>query len=287
MVLASAWTAPQAQPLEVVATTPSLGMLARAVGGDQVRVRVLAPDDRDPHYLDARPSYMAAVRRADLLLEMGAGLEEGWLPAVLSGAANPAVNEGRRGHFRASDTLSLRRSVTMDGPNVGHVHAEGNPHFNIDPLRMAVLADALAKRMGQLRTEKADYFLARSEDAAQRLRQHARALADRIPADRQFVAYHEDLDYLEEWLPVKVLGYLEPVPGVPPTARHLRRLVRDLEGREGRVLHARYQPSRGAGFLQRHLGWDIHAVSLEPPVDADLEGYLELMSQWAAVFGGG
>ena len=287
MVLAGAWTAPQAQPLEVVATTPSLGMLARAVGGDQVRVRVLAPHDRDPHYLDARPSYMAAVRRADLLLEVGAGLEEGWLPAVLSGAANPAVNEGRPGHFRAADALSLRRSVTMDGPNVGHVHAEGNPHFNIDPLRMAELAGALAKRMGQLRTEKADYFLAQSEDAAQRLRRHARALADRIPGEQQFVAYHEDLDYLEEWLPVRVLGYLEPVPGVPPTARHLRGLVQDLEGSEGRVLHARYQPSRGAEFLQRHLGWDIHTVSLEPPVDADLKGYLELMSHWAAVFEGG
>ncbi|WP_019625877.1 metal ABC transporter substrate-binding protein [Thioalkalivibrio sp. ALJT] len=267
--------------LNIVATTSSLGVLAREIGADQAEVRVLAPPDRDAHYLDARPSFMAALRRADMLLELGAGLEEGWLPAAQRGANNRAINSGQPGHFRGADQVELRRSITMDGPNMGHVHAEGNPHFNSDPLRLAELALALGQRMGELRPEHADTFMERAEHTAERLRAHAEALAEQVAPDQRIVVYHEDLDYLEEWLPVEVVGYLEPAPGIPPTARHLRRLVGDLEGTEGTVLYAEFQPPRGAEFLERNLGWPTHAVPLDPPADAGLDGYLELMSTWA------
>ncbi|TVP84391.1 MAG: zinc ABC transporter substrate-binding protein [Thioalkalivibrio sp.] len=267
--------------LNVVATTSSLGALAREIGADRAEVRVLAPPDRDAHYLDARPSFMAALRRADLLLELGAGLEEGWLPAAQRGANNRAINSGQPGHFRGADQVELRRSITMDGPNMGHVHAEGNPHFNADPLRMAELALALGERMGELRPDHADDFMQRAEHTAERLHDHAKALAAQVQPGQRIVVYHEDLDYLEEWLPVEIVGYLEPAPGIPPTARHLRRLVSDLEGTEGTVLYAIFQPARGAEFLERNLGWSSQAVPLDPPADATLDGYLELMTLWA------
>ncbi|ADC72925.1 periplasmic solute binding protein [Thioalkalivibrio sp. K90mix] len=267
--------------LNIVATTSSLGALAREIGGDEAEVRVLAPPDRDAHYLDARPSFMAALRRADMLLELGAGLEEGWLPAAQRGANNRAINSGQPGHFRAADKVELRRSITMDGPNMGHVHEEGNPHFNADPLRMAELALALGQRMGELRPDHAEAFVQRAEAAAESLREHAEKLAERVEPDQRIVVYHEDLDYLEEWLPVEIVGYLEAAPGIPPTARHLRSLVDDLEGTEGTVLYAEFQPPRGAEFLERNLGWPTHAVPLDPPADSGLDGYLELMSTWA------
>ncbi|WP_018866694.1 MULTISPECIES: metal ABC transporter substrate-binding protein [unclassified Thioalkalivibrio] len=267
--------------LNVVATTSSLGALAREIGGDQAEVRVLAPPDRDAHYLDARPSFMAALRRADMLLELGAGLEEGWLPAAQRGASNRAINSGQPGHFRAADMIELRRSITMDGPNMGHVHEEGNPHFNADPRRMAELALALGQRMGELRPDHADSFMERAERTADRLRTHAETLAEQVVPEQRIVVYHEDLDYLEEWLPVEIVGYLEPAPGIPPTARHLRSLVDDLEGTEGTVLYAEFQPPRGAEFLERNLGWPSHAVPLDPPADSSLDGYLDLMTTWA------
>ena len=267
--------------LNIVATTSSLGALAREIGGDETEVRVLAPPDRDAHYLDARPSFMAALRRADMLLEIGAGLEEGWLPAAQRGANNRAINSGQPGHFRSADMIELRRSITLDGPNMGHVHEEGNPHFNADPLRMAEIAIALGDRMGQLRPDHADTIMERAESTAERLRNHAKTLAEKVVPDQRIVVYHEDLDYLEEWLPVEIVGYLEPAPGIPPTARHLRSLVSDLEDTEGTVLYAGFQPARGAEFLERNLGWPSHAVPLDPPADSSLDGYLELMSTWA------
>lgn len=265
--------------LNVVATTSSVGALAREIGAEAVSVRVLAPPDRDAHYLDARPSFMAALRRADLLLEMGAGLEEGWLPAAVRGAANPSINSGRPGRFIAAEFLHLRRSITMDEPGMGHVHAEGNPHFNSDPLRMAEVAVALGKRLAELMPERAEHFDTRARQTADQLVQRATELAAQLP-ERRIVVYHEDLDYLEEWLPVTVVGYLEPSPGVPPTARHLRRLVEELQNTEGNILHAVFQPDRGARFLEHHLGWPRAAVPLDPPIDAALDGYLELMATW-------
>ncbi|SDU06048.1 metal ABC transporter substrate-binding protein [Halopseudomonas salegens] len=269
--------------MRVVATTPSLGMLANAIGGDQVSVRVLAPADRDVHYLDARPSYMATMRRADLLLSVGAGLEEGWLPAALSGSANPGINQGRPGHFRAADFLRLRESITLDGPNMGHVHAEGNPHFTLDPRRMATLAVALAERMGQLQPTQATYFADQATRLAARLHSEADNLAASVTAGQRYVSYHEDLDYLSEWLPVEVVGYLEPVPGIPPTARHLRELTDSLAGTEGRVLFAVFQPERGGRYLQEQLGWSVHPLPLEP-AEPTLDSYLSLLAQWTRVF---
>ncbi len=274
---------PAAAQMRVVATTPSLGVLAAEIGGDQVSVRVLAPADRDVHYLDARPSYMAAMRRADLLLEVGAGLEEGWLPAALRGAANPTINEGRPGHFRAADFIELRESITVSGPNMGHVHAEGNPHFTIDPLRMAQLGKVFAERLGQLQPEHAGNFARAAEDLAQRLEQRAAELAAQVEPGQRYVSYHEDLDYLSEWLPVEIVGYLEPVPGIPPTARHLRELSESLRGTQGRVLYAVFQPARGANYLRDQINWSGHPLPLEP-AEATLDSYLELMAQWAGAF---
>lgn len=269
--------------LRVVATTNSLGALVQAVGADQVELRVLAAPDRDTHALDARPSFMAALRRADLLLEVGAGLEEGWLPAAVSGAANPAINSGRPGRFRAADFVPLRPSVTLEGPNMGHVHAEGNPHFTLDPVRMGQLAHALAERLGQLQPDQADVFAERAALVADQLQQQAAQLAAVVSPGQRYLAYHEDLDYLSEWLPVEVVGYLEPVPGVPPSAGHLRGLIERLSGSEGRVLFALFQPERGPRYLQQQLGWSMQAVALEPATPS-MASYLALMGQWAEAF---
>lgn len=275
----------QDKPLQVVATTPSLGVLIREIGGEHVRVRVLSPPDRDPHYLDARPSFMAALRRADLVVAIGAGLEEGWLPAALTGAANPNLNPGRLGHFVAADALTLRPSITVDGPNLGHVHPEGNPHFHIDPLRMAQLAKPLASHLANFRPQFEGEFIEQARYVAQRLQDQAQRLAHQTIPGQHFITYHEDFDYLEEWLPVKNVGYLEPIPGVPPTARHLHQLIEMLGDKDaGVILHAVFQSAQGGEFLHRHLGWPRHSLAIEPAQTGNLDDYLALMQAWAEVF---
>lgn len=285
LALLSVATLAQAQ-IQVAATTSAMGMLARTVGGDAVEVTVLAPPDRDAHYLEARPSMMAALRRADLVAAIGAELEVGWLPAALRGAANPNLNPGRPGYFEAAAQVDL---IGVGGPAdraLGDVHPAGNPHVNMDPVRMAQVATALAERLGEFDPANRERFRANARDFEQQVQALLPRWQAQVAAAPGVVFYHEDADYLAYLLEVPVLGIIEPLPGIPPTARHLRDLVRDLQGREGVVIRAVFHPERGPKYVAEQLGWPLVTLPLDPPLQADAADYLRLIDRWVAAMAG-
>ena len=266
--------------VRVVATVPNMGMLAETVGGDAVRVTVLAPPDRDAHYLEARPSMMAALRRADLVVAVGAELEVGWLPAALQGAHNPDVQPGRLGYFEGAAATGL---IQVGGPAdraMGDVHPAGNPHYYFDALKMAQAAEALAVRLGELAPEHAERFEANAAEFAEQAREHVERWQARAEDAPGVVFYHKDADYLARLLDVEILGYIEPLPGIPATARHLSELVGSLRGREGVILYADFQPARGPEFVARELGWSQHQLPNQVEIGADSQAYFELINRW-------
>ena len=272
---------------KVVATTGAMGMLAREVGGDAVEVTVLAPPNRDAQHLDARPSFIRALRGADLVVAVGADLEVGWLPPALSSAANPPTLPGREGYFEAAAQVPLLEAGERADRAMGDVHPAGNPHVNMDPVRMAAIAKALADRLGRLDSVHAEDF--RSRAGA-----FGRAVETRLPGWKQktrdapgAVLYHKDAIYLLDRLEVPVLGYVEPVPGVPPTAAHLKGLTEKLRGRAGVVLYTVYQEDQAPQTLAESLGWSSVRLPLDPPTDASAEGYLELIDRWVTALAGG
>ncbi len=279
--LTLSFVTPLAWALQVVATTASMGMLARAVGGPAVSVMVLAPPDRDPHQLQARPSMMRALRDADLVVAVGAELEVGWLPAALAGAGNGRVLPGRLGYFEAAAQVPLLDPGVADRAR-GDVHPMGNPHVHLDPVRMADIARALAERLARLNPTHAADYRARAEALAA-------AVASRLPGWQALAAgsagavlYHKDGIYLLDRLGRPLLGTIEPVPGVPPTAQHLAGLIEQLRGRRGVVLYHPYQPAQGPQRVAEALGWKAIAVPMEPPVTASVEDYFRLIDQWVA-----
>lgn len=268
--------------VNVVATTSSMGMLARTVGGNAVKIRVLSPPDRDAHYLLARPSMMVALRRADLLIAVGAELEIGWLPAALQGASNPKILPGQNGYFEGAAQIDLIEAGQTADRARGDVHPMGNPHYYMDPERMALVAQALAGRLGAFDPAHAAVFTANA--AA-----FAAAVDARVPGWKQeaagapgVVAYHKDMNYLTELLGVPILGYIEPLPGIPPTASHLQELVQGLKGRKGIVLYNSFQSPDGPRFLAKSLGWPTQQLQLEVDLDADGAAYLQHMDRWVA-----
>jgi zinc/manganese transport system substrate-binding protein len=272
--------APVGATVDLVATTSSMGMLARTVGGDAVVVTVLAPPDRDAHHLLARPSMMLALRRAQLLIAVGADLEIGWLPAALRGAGNPRILPGEPGYFEGAAHLTLLEGGQLADRARGDIHPVGNPHFYLDPERMATLAIALADRLALLDPANRAAYAARAGAFAATVRA-------RIPAWRKAAAdapgvvlYHRDVNYLAAFLNVPVLGYIEPVPGIPPTASQLRDLVQRLSGTHGVILHSSFQSSDGPAFLARNLGWERIQLQLEVPLDADGAAYLDHIDAW-------
>jgi zinc/manganese transport system substrate-binding protein len=284
MLLAASTAAAE---IDVVATVPNMGMLARTVGGDEVRVRVLASPDRDPHYLEARPSMMAALRRADLLVAVGAELEVGWLPAALRGSHNPRVQTGQPGYFEGAAHVRLIQTDVAPDRALGDVHPAGNPHYYMDPPRMAQVAAALAERMARLRPERREYFEANARSFAEAVEARLPQWQARAAGSPGVVFYHKDVDYLAELLEVPILGYVEPLPGIPPTARHLRELVTRLRGRDGVVLHVQFQPGDGPAFLARELGWQAQQIPNQVAPDAASAAYFGMIDRWVAAMAGG
>lgn len=272
---------PAPASVNVVATVANMGMLAREVGGEAVNVTVLAPPDRDAHYLEARPSMMAALRRADLVVAVGAELEVGWLPAALQGSHNPQVREGRLGYFEGAAHTSLIQTGQAADRAMGDVHPAGNPHYYMDAARMAEVALALAHRLAEIHPDGADTFRANAERFGEAARNHVsgwREMAEDAPGA---VFYHKDADYLAELLDLRILGYIEALPGIPPTARHLRELVGTLRsGEEGVILYADFQPAQGPEFVARELGWRQTQLPIQVATDADADDYFAMINRW-------
>jgi len=270
--------------VRVVATVPNMGMLAETVGGDAVQVTVLAPPDRDAHYLEARPSMMAALRRADLVVAVGAELEVGWLPAALQGAHNPSVQVGRQGYFEGAAQIDLIQVGLAADRAHGDVHPAGNPHYYFDPIRMGEVAEALAERLADFAPDHADRFRANAREFAEQAAEHVERWQGMSEGAPGVVFYHKDVDYLAGLLNIEILGYIEPLPGIPPTARHLSELVNSLRGEEGVILYSDFQPSRGPEFVSRELGWSQQQLPNQVEIGADSEAYFDLINRWVEAF---
>lgn len=272
--------APAQAAINVVATTSSMGMLARTVGGDAVKVTVLAPPDRDAHYLQAKPSMMLALRRADLLMAVGADLEIGWLPAALQSASNPRVLPGKPGYFEAASQVPLIEKGEAADRARGDVHPMGNPHVYLDPQRMATIARALAQRLGTFDPDQAAMFQRNAQAFASQVAALLPQWRERTRGAKGVLLYHKDANYLMGLLDVPVLGYVEPLPGIPPSAQYLSSLLGRLKGRQGVILYTVFQPSQGPDFLSQKLGWKAFRLPLEPALDADAKAYFALIDQW-------
>ncbi len=214
--------------LNVVASTPDLGSLAHEIGGDKVDVTSLAKGTEDPHFVDAKPSFIRLLNRADILIEGGADLEIGWLPPLILNARNPKIQLGQPGRVIAADELNLLEVPT--GPidrSMGDVHPFGNPHFTLDPMNGKVIARLLTERFCiigpadcprfktnlKLFEDKVDARLAACEKQMAPLR------------GTKAVSYHKSFSYLAQRFGFQVVNTIEPKPGIPPSASHVRDLV--------------------------------------------------------------
>ena len=229
---------------------------------------------------------MAAPRRADLVVAIGADLEIGWLPAALEGANNRNVRQGTPGYFEAGRKIELLDTGTQADRGQGDVHPGGNPHFYLDPLRMGEIAVALAERMGRLDSANAGQYLENAEAFVARVEARMPGWRERLADAPGFVDFHGDARYLEHLFGVPMYGTLEPLPGIPPTARHLRSLVEDLRGREGVITRAVFHPGEAAAFVADELDWPSYVLPLHVAVDGDVSDYLALIDQWVSALSG-
>jgi zinc/manganese transport system substrate-binding protein len=238
--------------LKVLATTADWGSLATELGGDKVDVYTATNALQDVHQVDARPSLVARARNAQLVVATGADLEIGWLPVLLQESGNPKVRPGTPGYFEAAAQLTLIEIPSSVDRSMGDLHPQGNPHLQLDPRNIAIVAKALSARPAAVDPVNAAYYAERGEDFQSRWQAAiARWQAQAAPLKGvPVVVIHRDQSYLVRWLGLNQLATIEPKPGVPPSAGQLSQLVRSLSAVPPRlILRNLYNDPKAAEWL--------------------------------------
>jgi len=249
---AAAW--PALAALDIFASTPEWGSLAKEVGGERVNVYTATTALQDPHFVEARPSLIARARRADLVVCTGADLEVGWLPLVLTQSGNPKIQAGQPGYFEAASAARLIEVPQRVDRAMGDVHAAGNPHLHLDPHNISRVAKALAKRMSVLDANNASWYLERELDFQKRWQAATlRWTGEAGPLKGMpVVVHHRNFSYLFAWMGIRDVGSLEPKPGLPPSAAQLSSLLASLRQSPAKaVVRAPYNDPRAAEWLAR------------------------------------
>lgn len=207
---------------------------------------------QDPHQVQARPSLIAKMRQADLVVCAGADLEIGWLPMLQMKASNPKVKSTDEGLFFAAEQIDTLDKLTSVDRSMGDVHAKGNPHLHLDPERMLTIAKALSAKMIKLDPQNSSEYQQSLADFSQRWEAKIpqwQAQAKGL-AGKKVIAYHSSFRYLFNWTGIEQVADLEPKPGLAPTSSHLASLLTRAEkGDVMAVIVASYQDERGAKWL--------------------------------------
>ncbi|HTO96751.1 MAG TPA: metal ABC transporter substrate-binding protein [Myxococcales bacterium] len=214
--------------LHVVSSIPTLGSLAKEVGGSRVEVESLGKGYQDPHFIEPKPNLMLVLNRADLLLHVGLELEIGWLPPLVLGSRNPKIQTGEPGNLDCSRAIPvLDVPTTKVDRSMGDIHPQGNPHYWLPPGNAKIIAREIAQRLSQIDPDgRAGYeknlaaFNARV-DAKEKEWEPLRAKLKGV----KVATYHKSWSYVSQWLGLEEMGYVEPKPGIPPDPQHLARLI--------------------------------------------------------------
>ena len=256
-ILLALFTTTTFAKLNIFTCEPEWASLASEIGGDKIEAFSATHGKQDPHFIQARPSLIAKIRKADLLVCTGAELEVGWLPLLLRKSSNSNIQPGQSGHFLATNFVNLLEKPTRIDRSQGDVHSAGNPHIQSDPRRMAEVAKQLSLRMQQLDPDNTavyqkntSAFLQKWNAAIQRWQQKAVVLKG-----KSMIAHHKSWIYLADWLHMKIIGYLEPKPGAPPTAIHLSQLLNVTKNNKpDMIIYAAYQNPKSAKWLEKRTG---------------------------------
>ena len=258
-----------ADKLRVFACEPEWGALAQELGGDRIDVFVATSALQDVHQIEAKPSLIARIRRADLTVCSGADLEVGWLPQLVRQSGNPKVAGGNGVFAAAAQVQTLQKPAVLDRA-AGDVHPQGNPHVQLDPYRLLAVAKALDARLVLLDPANAAFYQQRLADFSTRWsaaikRWEAKAAPLK---GRNLVVHHDSWIYLTQWLGMNQVGALEPKPGVPPTSAHLAALVATAKSANAlAIVRAAYQDRKASEWLSQRTG--VPAVALPFTVGGD------------------
>ena len=241
--------------VNAVATTAELADWTRQIGGDRVSVTAISTGGFDLHFFEPSPSHIMTLRDADLLVIAGMDLDV-WVRELIDASRNRDIRFGRRGFVDASDgVMALDVPETVDA-GMGHVHPQGNPHYWFTPDNVKTVVNNIYEGLARVSPGNRDYFRANRDSYLEEVEAKFEELKSRMEPFRgtKILQYHETWEYFAKTFGLEIFDALEPLPGIPPSARHLRELVSEVRGEDVRLLIAEpYYPDRPVNFVRRQL----------------------------------
>jgi zinc/manganese transport system substrate-binding protein len=274
--------------VRVAATVGDLGAIARAVGGSFVDVEVLARPTQDPHFVDAKPSLVLTLSRADLVVLIGLDLEVGWLPVLLTGSRNAKIQIGNAGYLDCSTVITPKEVPLQKlDRSMGDIHPGGNPHYTNDPNEALKIAAALAQRLSEIDPDHAAGYRANAEafqkELTARIAQWNNILAPF--KGTPVVTYHKSWIYFADWAGLQMVGFVEPKPGIPPNPTHVANVLRIMRERKVPIiLQEEWYSGQTSELLARASGATLVRI---PGMTQDNETYAEHEGKLVLAVSGG
>jgi len=251
-------TSVQAKKIYIVTTTTDIASITREIGGDFISVDSIAKGGQDPHYIQAKPSYMVKLNRADLLLYQGLQLEIGWLNFLIEGARNPNVRPLQPGHLDLSSVIQPLEIPLGDlDRSMGHVHPQGNPHYNLSPSNAIKMANAITDQLILLDQDNEITYRKNLNEFVLKVNDRLSNWKSRLNKilNKKVVVFHRTWIYLFTEFGIDQIGTIEKLPGVPPTPMHLAKIKNLIEQNNVRVIiQASYYDSEFSNLLSEKTG---------------------------------
>ncbi len=229
LILSLAVASPACAELNVVATLPWIGSLAKEIGKDKITVTTLVKPSQDPHMVEAKPSMILAGRKADILMYNGLDLEIGYLPLILESSKNPKIVPGKPGNFDCSRFVKVIEKHTAVDRSMGDVHPLGNPHYHYSPTNILRIAEGMSDALADLDGANAEFYRANYKSFAARLKERQKRWGTLNLRGNKYVAYHKLFEYLAAEYGFQFVGFVEAKPGIPPSAAHIEKLIEDMK----------------------------------------------------------
>jgi zinc/manganese transport system substrate-binding protein len=223
------YAAPAFAGINIVATLPWIGSAAKEIGKDKINVTVLIKPGQDAHAIEAKPSMILAARKADIIMYDGLDLEIGYLPLIIESSKNPKLIPGRPGNFDCSQFIAALDKPTTVDRSMGDVHPLGNPHYHFSTSRVLRVAEGITRLLADADRGNAGYYEANYKAFAERLHEKEKQWRAVPLQGKKFIAYHKYFEYLSAEYGFRIIGYIEPKPGIPPSAGHIEGLIETMK----------------------------------------------------------
>lgn len=266
--------------VNVVATLPWIGSLVEELGKDRVNVKALVKPSQDPHFIEAKPSMILATKNADMLIYNGLDLEIGYLPLLIESSRNPRIQPGQPGNFDCSRFVNVIEKQQTADRSMGDVHPLGNPHYHFSPTNILRVARGMTQELSSIDSGNTSFYKTNLASFEERWRKRQVQWGKKTLRGKRFVAYHKLFEYMAKEFGFELIAYIEPKPGIPPSAGHIEGLIGNIKkSRPAGILVTSSRGVEEAEALSKKTGIKVIIIPQDVGSLPGTDGWFDFMDK--------